>query len=792
MKKNFLTLFFLLSLDLLVAQQDLTLPGLVVEQNSKYRTGSIILLSNAEIKSASAKPQRSDANGKFTLLFADRPGGDVVRIFVDKSGYEVVNEEELKQATVIGRLKPLKIVMCPAGQLYENQIVYYNIAKDASLAAYERDIATLQKEGKEKEQLMAKLQAQFKQDIKTKEEATALLDKQRQLAEQQAKELADKWVTINLDDESPTYRRAFAAFETKNIKLAKAILDSVDLEKRLALNSSEMAKEKSLRDTLQKNIGRREEEILLDINMCLLNARLRILDNEWAEAEQMYDLAVKYDTGNFAITIVVANFMNQQNEFTKARIYYEKAIAQSKDSSSQSKSFTKFGLFLQHNNDMNGAQKAYEEALQIQRKLAEKNPNIYLPDVASILVNFGLSLHMNNNINEAEKVYEEALQIRRKLAKKNPDLYLSDVATTLDIWAVFLFDNFDVLGTLKAYEEALNIRRKLAKKNPDLYLLDVAESLINLSIVLECCFPWKKNEGANARDEAMDIYTKLLEKNPSATKSRLAMFLYNLATSFYAKKSIDGMKIAYETSLLIKKKIAEKNPKAYNLDVAETEISIGRTYEELLKTTGDMSLKKEGLDLMDDATQRLDIFQKTHPLVQQYLPEINRLTQLFTYFDEASFKLNQQLPPITSLEEKNKVETDPLQKVLRQLEILRLYFEIEKSLPTNNKEIKKLIATTYGDLAWYQLFDKQFNEAEKSSHNGLEKDTSVELIFTNLALALLYQGKWEDAKQVYVSMKDKKYNERTYKDIFLDDLDAMEKEGITHPDVEKARALLRN
>ncbi len=240
MKNTCLTLLLLLGLHLLTAQQDISLPGQVVEQNSKYRTGNVKYISNAEVKSAGTAPQRSDAQGKFTLVFADRPGGDVARIFAAKNGYEVVNEEELKQASVIGRIQPLKIVMCVAGQLYENQINYYNIAKDASLDAYKRKVATLQKEGKEKEQLMAELRVQFSQDIKTNGDAVALLDKQRQLAEQQAKELADKWVTVNLDDESPTYQRAFAAFETKNIELAKAILDSVDLEKRLALNSSEL------------------------------------------------------------------------------------------------------------------------------------------------------------------------------------------------------------------------------------------------------------------------------------------------------------------------------------------------------------------------------------------------------------------------------------------------------------------------------------------------------------------------------------------------------------------------
>ena len=233
MKYTLISLFFALFVQVLCAQQDINLPGVVVEQNSKYRTGSTIYLPNAEIKSAGTAPQRSDVNGKFTLVFADRPGGDVARIFAAKSGYDVVNEEEMKQAAVIGRIRPLQIVMCVAGQLYENQIAYYNIAKDASIATYQRKTAILQKEGKEKERLIAELRVQFNQDIKTKEEAMALLDKQRQTAEQQAKEMADKWVTVNLDDESPAYMRAFAAFEARNIEMAKAILDSVDLEKRL-------------------------------------------------------------------------------------------------------------------------------------------------------------------------------------------------------------------------------------------------------------------------------------------------------------------------------------------------------------------------------------------------------------------------------------------------------------------------------------------------------------------------------------------------------------------------------
>lgn len=880
MKSTFLIFLFIFSVQVLSGQKDIPLPGLVVEQNSKYRTGHIIYIPNAEIKSKGAMPQRSDANGRFTLVFADRPGGDVVRISAAKSGYEIVNEEDLIQASVIGRLQPLKIVMCVAGQLYENQITYYNIAKNASFAAYERKIAILKIEGKEKERLMSELRVQFNQNIKTKEEAINLLDKQRQLAEKQAKELADKWVTVNLDDESPTYQRAFAAFEAKNIELAKGILDSVDLEKRLAMNSKEKAKEEALRGTLQKNIEKRNEEIRQDVNMCLFMARLHKLEGEWIQAEKLYDLAVQYDKSNFEVTFEAAHFMQIQNQFAKARIYYEKAFSQSNIPDEKSLILNNLGNLLQVTNEMSEAKKTYEEALKIRRKLAEENPHVYLPYVATTLNNLGILLKVNNDMSGAKKAYEEALeirrelaekspiyladvatslnnlgellkeindisaakqaleealQIRRKLAEKNPNIYLSYVAGSLNNWAELLWADKSMDGAKQALDEALEIQKKLAEKNPDVYLPDVAITLNNLGILLsnendkseagrafeEALQTYRnlaeknpnvylphvaatlKNLGAflnvsNSRkgakqvyEEALQKYRKLAEKNPDAYLPDVAATLNSLGELVWANSDMNEAKNAFEEGLQIYRKLADKKPETYNMVVAMTSINIGFFYEQLLNTTGDMSLKKIGLDLIKDVQARLTIFPNEHTQVQQFLPFVDRLMRFFEDFDESSFRLNQELEQIAPLEEKNKEEKDPHQKVLQQEEILRILFGIEKNLPGNAK-IKNFIAYNYGSLAWYQLFDRQFTEAEYSAYSGLKKAPSEEWINCTLVLALLYQGKWEAAKQIYISMKDKKYGDETYKKAFLEDLDALEKEDITHPDVAKARHLLQN
>jgi len=350
---------------------------------------------------------------------------------------------------------------------------------------------------------------------------------------------------------------------------------------------------------------------------------------------------------------------------------------------------------LKDNNEMGGAKKAYEEALQIYRKLAEKNPDVYLTYVAAILINLGVLLSANNEMGGAKKAYEEALQIYRKLAEKKTYVYLPDMATTLNNLGNLLSANNEMGGAKKAYEEALQIRRKLA----------------------------------------------------------------------------------------------EKNPRVYNLDVAMTDINVGLFYEKLLKSTGDMSLKAAGLELMRDSEERLTIFPDAHPRVQLYRPYIQPLTQFFNDFDEAAFQLQKQIDLLSALETANETEKVPYKKVLRQQEIISLLSEIEKAMPGND-EIANEMAAQYGSLAWYKLIIRQFTEAEQSARAGLAKDPSEEWINPILVLALLYQGKWEAAKQIYENLKDKPYGNGTYKAAFLEDLEALEKEGISHPDVAKARKLL--
>lgn len=83
---------------------------------------------------------------------------------------------------------------------------------------------------------------------------------------------------------------------------------------------------------------------------------------------------------------------------------------------------------------------------------------------------------------------------------------------------------------------------------------------------------------------------------------------------------------------------------------------------------------------------------------------------------------------------------------------------------------------------------KEFAKAEQCASEALEIDISQKWIFTNLAAALLLQGKYADAEELYVFLKPE------LKSSLLDDLAAYEQAGVIpkerKADVERIRKML--
>ena len=141
------------------------------------------------------------------------------------------------------------------------------------------------------------------------------------------------------------------------------------------------------------------------------------------------------------------------------------------------------GYYLQNINHFKEAEKEYQMALKIRRDLAAKNPDAYLPYLATTLNNLAALHSDTNQLEPAEEEYQEALKIRRDLAATNPDAYLPYVALTLNNLANLHADTNQPEPAEEEYQEALKIRRGLAAKSPDAYLPYVAGTLFNMALL---------------------------------------------------------------------------------------------------------------------------------------------------------------------------------------------------------------------------------------------------------------------------------------------------------------------
>lgn len=533
----------------IIAQQDVKLPGVVVELNSAFNTGKVIYLSNAEIKAAGAAPQLSDAQGEFTLIFADKPIGNVAKIYASKNGYEVVNHEVLKEAAVMGRNNPLKVVMCKADFLYENQIAYYNIGKEADLKTFDERMTILKKEGKEKDQLIAKMEKEFNQKITSVNQANDILQSELQQKRGNAIALADKFLYVNLDDESEEYQEAFCRFLDGDIDGAQQIYEQINIAERLEINTQENEKDGQIVEEKLENISKREKQIKQDIANCIFKAQLHQIKFEYDKAAEMYELALKYDSDNPFIQYEYALILIKQNKFNKAHPLLSKAS-------------------------------------QKYRLLSKANPQYNLPKLAMTLNNLGNIQFFHNKIDSAKNNFEEALVIRRDLVQHNKERYEPELAETLNNLGMVYYSKVQNDTALVLLEECLAIRRKLAALNPITYNHALASTLGNIAIALLSKSKIAQDKGLGGKidstfTEAIDTFRSLSKSKSQVYQTKLASLLNNYGGFQIYHEEFEKAVNTLTESVEILDTLAKTNPLVYEPKSAEILINLGIVFIDL-------------------------------------------------------------------------------------------------------------------------------------------------------------------------------------------------------------------
>lgn len=177
-------------------------------------------------------------------------------------------------------------------------------------------------------------------------------------------------------------------------------------------------------------------------------------------------------------------------------------------------------------------------------------------------------------------------------------------------------------------------------------------------------------------------------------------------------------------------------------------------------------IQKRPLESEKYQKELVDLYHRWIPrypraLKQEYAVVLNKLVAL--YFDAQRF-----------------TEVDALYK-----QALELYQRLAKDNP---QAFAPYVAETLGSLSFNAIFMKKYSEAEQLAREGLAIDSIQHWIYTNLAAALLLQGRYAEADSIYRQYKDE------LKDSFLDDFEQFKAAGVIpkerEEDVEKIKRML--
>ncbi len=399
------------------------------------------------------------------------------------------------------------------------------------------------------------------------------------------------------------------------------------------------------------------------------------------------------------------------------------------------------------------------QSLAIIRELANRNPQRFNPDIAFVLNNLSAAYLSRDDYPNADLYAAEAEDILRDLAAIYPIVYNRLLANILNVRAAVQGELQNNEKAESLYMESVNILRTLASVNPLVYKSDLAFSLNNLSVLQKKL----RNYDLALQNsmEAVDIMLEMEKIFPDVYKPTAGIFLDILAELYFEMNEFQKSEECFIQSIKKFSELGIEKLQYYKDNLYNAHNWLIVLYKKTGQFDKTMAHMKVGIDFYRDLARE-------NP--QDYLFYVAKLLSELSWI---------------------QYKSDVLQAISTMnlaMEAYHLCRDSGFTYPISS------LAICYGRMARYQILNKRFDEAEKYALMSLETEP-LEMNYKNLAHSLLYNGKYREAEEIYIRMKDKKCDcnpPEPYKKWFLRDLDEFEKAGIKHPDVKKIRKQLAN
>ncbi|AUP81230.1 tetratricopeptide repeat protein [Flavivirga eckloniae] len=461
--------------------------------------------------------------------------------------------------------------------------------------------------------------------------------------------------------------------------------------------------------------------------------------------------------------------------------------------------------------------------LKISRELAKENLSRFGIDILGSLNNLSISLMNNGKRIKAKELLLEAVVLSQNM--KGIDFEMGSINHNLGK----VYDELEKYDkSIDHYLQACQIRKKLVFKNDiALFKKDLATSLNNLGNVYV-------ETGDYVRAKSNLILSKNireeLAKENDINEYDLAKSRFALGLLYYKSKKNDNALLEFsEAQKLFYNPIFDHFSQA-NLYRAKINTEVGKSYirlekfelakKNLLETflKFESKIKQHSLTTEESSLFLKNLIYLTRIDILRNLKEELSLQDAKKGFERIQFTLSQKNTKINFDNQKKELlvlfkgceefysghfidleASELMQKIDLDKDKIGLYQELKIFLAKldqfglqypNNEGVQVYSLHFRANLSWYALFAKDFVFSERCAKYVLEKEPSEEWVYTNLALSYVFQDKFQQAKNIYLKYKDQPYDNTNFREVFLDDIMALENEGLAHQDFAKVREIL--
>ncbi len=412
MKNTWLTLLGIWVCTATLAQQT-ALGGIVTVQNSKYETGRLEPVANAQVEEDYGRSQATTTglDGAFRLPLVGIPEQESFRFSVRKSGLEVVNTDQLK--AVAGQKDAVWIYMARPEYIADFRKKIYNVGKTESEKAIERKLSQLEKDRAE----LQKNAAANADRIEALSAEIELAEARAKKIEQDARELAQKYERINLDDASEQYQQAFRLFQAGELDQALALLQNSPEQARKILEEreriAELYREAAARDSVQRQRSRETMQALR------LKADLHRTRYEWDSVALAYEYLIRLDSTNAQNVYDYAVFLEDINRYDQALHWLATFIRMPGAEAWQvANAYGLVGQIHEETGNFSGAMAAYVEFQRQYASLTTKEAqNDFYKE------NFAISYERLGSLYQSQGKFDTALVYFVKYNQLGEDLY---------------------------------------------------------------------------------------------------------------------------------------------------------------------------------------------------------------------------------------------------------------------------------------------------------------------------------------------------------------------------------